>query len=910
MKRFPQGEFSGTTTRLKALWRFPVAVGIPGLLILVGILTSASAATSTPPELERAHGLGKWSDFRCGSCHLPTDRQALWLADNAGPRLEGLGERINPEWVQHFLASPGTVFPGTTMPDLLHALEPERRAADARALTHYLYASTVPAWSPLPPDRAAVKRGERLYQSVGCVACHPLDGKGREGEVALPSLTGKWTLPGLREFLLNPLKTRPGGRMPAMGLRPDEAFDLAHYLLRETPHFSPLELSIYRERLRSLEELNNAEPIRTQPATNFSLTVPGVDGRLEFRWNGWMPITAAGSYTFFVKATGAARMAVDGQWIEDEESWEKEATEASATLNLKPGDHQVQVDFVQRGQEPPVLEVSWRGAELPQQPLPLASFRADLQSRPENPPTGFRLDPVLVERGRELYESLRCGACHTDRPTVTGVPRLNRLNPEMGCLASTPGAGSPRYSISEAERDELRRTVAWLVSPELPVPSPSDRLWNGLNGFRCLVCHERDGGGGIARDRDAYFTSAGEDLGEEGRVPPRLDGVGDKLRAEWLAEVLGGDARVRPYLRTRMPRFGRDQVGFIAPLLIERDRHPSELPPAHDSAMQQREAGRRLVGVDGLSCIACHQFNRQPAHALQVLDLTTTTRRLNPDWFYRFLRDPNQFNPGTRMPAFWPDGVSPLKEVLEGDSVRQWAAIWGYLSDGDRARFPEGLSRQGVELVVGGEAVVYRGKLWEAGFRAVAAGFPGGVNLAFDAEELRLSLLWQGRFLNAGPHWTVQGMGQIRPLGNNVVVFPRGSAWAILPDLAAPWPTEAPRDLGIRMEGYQLDAGHRPTFHYRWGGVQFTDSMSDFEAGGQKGLRRKLRIQGSLPADLYFRLAQGNLEPLGENRWRLNRVLTIQTTVPFQAVTRGRGSQQQLIMPITGVGEWEVTYVW
>ena len=879
------------------------------LFIYLFVQASGWAAILSPSDLERAHGLTRMADLRCGSCHRPTETQALWLMDNAAPQLEALGERVNPGWVQRYLASPSTVFPGTTMPDLLHGLEPARRDADATALTHYLFANSRSSWAPVAPDHAAVQRGERLYQSIGCVACHSLDGKGGKAEVAFPNLVEKWTLTGLQEFLLNPLKTRPGGRMPSMGLRPEEAFDLAHYLLRETRFFSPLEVAVYRERLRSLEELGTAEPVRTQPAIDFSLKIPGAEGRLELRWSGWMPMASGGTYTFFVKAVGSARMAVDGHWIEDEESWEKESTEASASLTLQPGDHRVQVDFVQRGQEPPSLEISWEGPGTPRQPLPLASFRADLHIQPELPAAVFQIDPVLVKRGRELHATLRCGTCHA-RPVGTVATGLDRLHPEKGCLAPTPAVGTPDYHFQEADRREVRRALEWLSAPELSKPSASEQLIRGLSGFRCLVCHERGGAGGIARDRDAFFASAGEDLGEEGRVPPRLDGIGDKLRPEWLADVLGGNARVRPYLKTRMPQFGTGQVGFMAPLLVELDRNPSEPPSVHDSLPDQREAGRKLVGVDGLSCIACHRFNRQAAQALQVLDLTTTTRRLNPDWFLRFLRDPNQFNPGTRMPSFWPDGVSPLKEVLGGDTTRQLAAIWGYLSDGERARFPEGLSRQGVELVVGGEAVVYRGKLWEAGFRAIAVGFPGGVNLAFDAEELRLSLLWRGRFLNAGPHWTVQGMGQIRPLGSDVVVFPKGSAWAILPDPMGAWPTNAPRDLGIRMAGYQWDAGHQPTFYYRWNGMEMDDAMRSDEADGLKGIRRHLRIRGPVPAGLYFRIAQGNLEELGPNQWRLNRLLTLQIHGGLPPVVRGRGAQQQLIVPISGEVEWEVTYAW
>ena len=282
-----------------------------------------------------------------------------------------------------------------------------------------------------------------------------------------------------------------------------------------------------------------------------------------------------------------------------------------------------------------------------------------------------------------------------------------------------------------------------------------------MTALNCTACHARDGVGGVKPERDAFFTSNGEDLGEEGRIPPRLDGVGDRLRPAWLSNVLATGASVRPYFDTRMPQFGAANVSHLADLFVALDRRAQVLKPASDAPDVQRDAGRKLVGTDGLSCIACHRFNRQPAHALQVIDLTTTTERLNEDWFRQFLLDPSRFHPGTRMAAFWPEGVSPLPALLGGNTDRQHAALWTYLADGARAKFPEGLSRQNVDLNVGGEAVVYRGKMWEAGFRAVATGYPGQLNAAFDAEEMRLALLWRGRFVNAGAHWGVQGMGSI-----------------------------------------------------------------------------------------------------------------------------------------------------
>jgi len=265
------------------------------------------------------------------------------------------------------------------------------------------------------------------------------------------------------------------------------------------------------------------------------------------------------------------------------------------------------------------------------------------------------------------------------------------------------------------------------------------------------------------------------------------------------------------------------------------------------------------------------------------------------------------------MPAFWPEGVSPFPALLGGSTDRQFAAIWTYLADGSRAKFPEGLSRQNMELIVGGEAVVYRGKLWEAGYRAVAVGYPGQLNAAFDAEEMRLSLLWRGRFLNAGPHWGVQGMGSIRPLGTDVVVFPHGSPLAVLADPNTSWPIDTSKALGMKFRGYQLDRLKRPTLLYSFRNVGVEDFLIPTEGTGKAGLRRTIKFANALPDGLHLRIAVGRLKDSGENRWRLDDAITIRVSGSAKAFARGNGENQELLVPIptrAGKSQLEVEYVW
>lgn len=852
------------------------------------------------------------SEMNCTACHAASKTQAAWLTPKAAPRLADIGNRANPDWVRkHLLA------PQNTMPDVLHGLATAEREKAADALTHYLYSTSAPNWKHVAPDKGAVARGESIFHRVGCVVCHAPQRGAMVGDnpVPLPGMSEKWNLKGLQQFLFDPLSSHPSGRMPSMGLTDGEAFDVAHYLLRETKIFSPLEVAVYKTRIRSLDEIDSAEVTSTTPLDGLLLNVPGASGPLVLRFSGWLRVDQAGEYTFYLTADGSARISLDGKWVEDEDSWENAQTKAKGTLHLDAGWHSLRLDFSQRGQLPPKLLAEWEGPGIARELLPMNRMRADRNVEPSPETTAFAVDTAKAECGKVLYAQMNCAACHEGKAPAEPLAALASLKSTLGCLAEKPSATVPDFRFSKEQRTAVEAALAELNRSELAAPTPQQHVAQTMATFRCTSCHVRDGNGGVAKQIDSFFTANVDDLGDEGRLPPSLDGVGDRLRPEWLAKVLSQGLVVRPYLNTRMPQFGAANVGHLAELFVALDRQARPLAKVDDTADVLRDAGRKLVGTDGLSCIACHRFARQPAHMLQVMDLTTVTERLNEDWFRALLRDPNRFHPATRMPTFWPGGHSVIPGVLGGDTDRQHAALWTYLADGESAKFPEGLSRKNMELVVGGDPVLYRGKLWEAGFRAIALGYPGQVNAAFDAEEMRLSLLWRGQFLDASPHWSMQGMGLIRPLGKDPVVFPHGTAFAVLNDLNAPWPALPGKEVGMKFRGYQFDPLKRPTLLYAFRDIAVEDTFTNVEVDGKAALHRTLKFSGPALDGLCFRAANGMILPNGGNSWRIfgKEGVTIHVTAGGNAIARGEGARQEVLVPIrleNKKAQLEIEYVW
>src|SRR4029079_11158869 len=104
----------------------------------------------------------------------------------------------------------------------------------------------------------------------------------------------------------------------------------------------------------------------------------------------------------------------------------------------------------------------------------------------------------------------------------------------------------------------------------------------------------------------------------------------------------------------------------------------------------------------------------------------------------------------------------------------QIAAIWTYLADAERARIPSGLIIATMELVPVEHAIIYRNFIAGAGPRAIGVGYPEGIHQAFDANDMRIALLWQGRFMDASRHWSGRGEGFQPPAGEKVLQLAAG----------------------------------------------------------------------------------------------------------------------------------------
>ncbi len=723
-------------------------------------------------------GLLLLGELGCANCHKSDDHSPI--AAKPAPRLTGVGSRLQPDYLQTYLADPQRVKRGTTMP---RQLRPSKRNAPedaASLLTHFLLSSTDEVSNRNRPQGDA-RRGQALYHRVGCVACHEPEGGYRRASwgsdprspkptftsVPLGTLGEKYRPGRLARFLLNPLQTRPAARMPRTPLSELEAADLEAYLT---------------------------------------------------------------------------------------------------------------------------------GGESTQ-------------------PASLKLDSEKAVQGKDIFQEIGCASCHEMVVAGMALPATGRVKPlaalrdarERGCLADSPPPGAPDFGLSDGQRKALRQAIAGLATRYRAETLPRIRVQQSLAALNCLACHVRDGIGGPDTARAAYFETVEErDLGDEGRFPPPLTGVGRKLTTNALRRSIQGMDPVRPYVATRMPDYGATHAATLAELFEQADL-------ADDIAPVERRGrnryGRELVGQAGLGCVGCHDLQGHKSSGIGAFDLAHSPKRLRVEWFRDFLIEPARFSPGTRMPSFWPGGEAINNEILRGNTARQIDSLWVYLLEIDQTRLPEGMEeKEAFELKPTDRPIVFRTFMTGVGMHAIAVGFPDKIHAAFDSQQIRWALAWRGRFLDAESTWDDRFTPLTPALSDDLVALPPGPPFAILADENSPWPGAGGVPTGYRFRGFRLDESGAPVFLYEFEGLQFEDRVSPTQNG--RSLRREVRLRGSGSArSVWFRAGAGDeIEVLADGSYRIDGRLRIRLEGVKPLIRRSRSGTdgaggteegQELVAPVS-----------
>ena len=544
----------------------------------------------------------------------------------------------------------------------------------------------------------------------------------------------------------------------------------------------------------------------------------------------------------------------------------------------------------------------------------LADYSTTLPTPSNTAANAATVDATLVAAGRTRFAAMGCNHCHAlpdaQRETNAKAKPLQELTATAGCLSGNVGPW-PHYALDAQQVADVRTALQELQQPL----EPEQHAQLLLASRNCYACHRRDPVDAVTKHEDDFKTLDAS-IGQDGRLPPTLTGIGGKLQPAWLRNSIAHGQAERPYLKTRMPGFGDAFSEQLTELLIRCDQPPAHaiapLPEDRKAAEVITKLGRDLVGEKGMNCITCHVFAGEQAGAMGAIDLVHSTgERLRPEWFAGFLRDPYRYKPTTLMPQFFPDGKSTRPEFVDGDTKQQIEAMWHYLAEGRNVRQPDGISHPPIELVVAEQAVMLRRSVQNTGKRGISVGYPGGVNITFDAENLGLNQIWWGRFVDARPVWTGQGSGQATILSRDRVTLPNGCALAsIAPEQA--WPTATRREQGDRFLGYDLDAQLRPTFRYTSGTTTIADTPHEVRNNAGTSLRRTFKLTGK--SDVLFLLAarDQDIAAINDRVYRVGKSLHIDVGDELASLLQVGNQKELRILANLGGGTCELTieYSW
>jgi len=191
----------------------------------------------------------------------------------------------------------------------------------------------------------------------------------------------------------------------------------------------------------------------------------------------------------------------------------------------------------------------------------------------------------------------------------------------------------------------------------------------------CAVCH-------TLRDTQTKIRKDAPDLTFEG----------DRVRPDWLYRFLREPERLRPAIKGRMPDFRLLEPEALA--LVEFVREglrdaSATVPPEYRFKPGAPGAAEGKKKAETYRCVQCHA-DAPRAPKVEANDLAPrleqASRRLDPNWLFRWIRDPQELAPGVTMPSlFYSDGEANF------DGADQVIAdLRDYvIAPGETHRFPE-----------------------------------------------------------------------------------------------------------------------------------------------------------------------------------------------------------------------------
>ncbi len=174
-------------------------------------------------------------ESNCTGCHKIEGYEKQWI-----PHLDGIGAKVNRQWLVSWLKHPKGYFARTSMPNfLLSEGEADTLADFLMSFASFLNGTQL---EPLPPRLVAateeqkgklIELGSTRFKEARCISCHAINGKGGYVATDLGKVASKVSQQWLYNYIKNPKRFSPGVRMPRYRFSEEELMGVVAYMESE-----------------------------------------------------------------------------------------------------------------------------------------------------------------------------------------------------------------------------------------------------------------------------------------------------------------------------------------------------------------------------------------------------------------------------------------------------------------------------------------------------------------------------------------------------------------------------------------------------------------------------------------------------------------------------------------------------
>jgi len=538
--------------------------------------------------------------------------------------------------------------------------------------------------------------GERMFEQMGCHGCHLVAGYedmpkiGPYLKLASAKLDPSWAV----RWVNNPHAFRPHTRMPNFMFDRGQATAIAAYLFDSSKADSAKWLNDHPEPATLQQDVKNPAMLEEGKGLFESIGCKGCHAAEPDKYGtpigvseNFKPTESRTAKDFAPNLSKIAEK-TDARWIY---YWLKNPRDFSphtAMPSLRLSDHEASA---------------------------LTAYLMTLGQKSADPGVEQAMaQPDQIARGKGLVRKYGCFGCHE----INGMEHESRIGVELTSfgskhldelffgdrtdIADTWDAWTfnklhdpriyatadveqlmPNFDFQDADIKNLRVFLASLTDAKVPEryrqhgTGQQQQIVDGrrmVNYYNCVGCHVIENRGGYIRrfyEQNLNFA------------PPILNGEGEKVQPQWMFGFLESPVPIRPWLKLRMPTFHFTSTdddtlvsyfGGLSDIL-----NPYMF--LNTSTMPEDEllAGQKLTTKDYFNCFSCHQQgDRKPEGPPDgwAPDLTMARHRLRPEWFLKWLHNPQAVQPGTKMPSFYPGGPD---DIFGGNEERQIKALRDYI---------------------------------------------------------------------------------------------------------------------------------------------------------------------------------------------------------------------------------------